>query len=177
MRLSWVLSFGSGGVGLVLAGGNSQQQQDQKPLAHTQTETATAPPQSQQFMSCERTYGLGWETCGDEATSRFCYSPEQGQSCCAVDNGYCEKGTWCAPVAGYCCLDGEDLESCAQNAGFELPGSESHYLPSLKRSVDWLGDRDAVVQEAQISVAAKKRNQWTLVGMGLGVVGLFMLSC
>jgi hypothetical protein len=27
------------------------------------------------------------------------------QSCCETDNGYCDAGTRCAPVAGHCCLD------------------------------------------------------------------------
>ncbi|KAK4181023.1 hypothetical protein QBC36DRAFT_342407 [Triangularia setosa] len=150
MRFIWSLCLAAG----ALAG---SQQQDQKHLGHTPT-----TPKSQQFMSCKRTYGPGWETCGNETTSRFCYSSEQGQSCCAVDNGYCERGTWCAPVAGYCCLDGEDLETCARNAG----------------SVSLLDDREVVVREAQVSVARRK-DQWTLagVGLGIGVVGLFMLSC
>ncbi|CAP59973.1 uncharacterized protein PODANS_1_2960 [Podospora anserina S mat+] len=168
MRLPCILTLGSASV--VLA---EDQPRNQKPLS-PHPGTVTTPPQK--FMSCSKTYGPDWETCGDEATSRFCYSPAQGQSCCAVDNGYCEKGTWCAPVAGYCCLDGENLESCAQSAGFELPGSESSYLPSLKRSVSLLEDREVVVGEVKVSVAAKKK---TLVGLGLGmgVVGLLMLSC
>ncbi|KAK3341149.1 hypothetical protein B0T25DRAFT_332224 [Lasiosphaeria hispida] len=95
------------------------------------------------FMSCEETYGQGWNPCGNEVrrlracgmahnswcadvsvskqNSTFCYNPNHGQSCCKVDNGYCDAGTHCAPVAGYCCIDGEDLETCAKNAGFELP--------------------------------------------------------
>ncbi|KAK4202432.1 hypothetical protein QBC40DRAFT_294700 [Triangularia verruculosa] len=166
MRLSLALGL----AGVVLAGGR-----DQKPLAHT----SPTPPKSQQLMSCERTYGPGWETCGDEMSSRFCYSPEQGQSCCAVDNGYCEKGTWCAPVAGYCCLDGEDLETCARNAGFELPGSESSSLPSLKRSARPSDGGEVVVVRTTQESVARRRDQWTLTGMGLGigVVGIFMLSC
>ncbi|KAI8961863.1 hypothetical protein F5Y11DRAFT_348074 [Daldinia sp. FL1419] len=40
-----------------------------------------------------------------------------------ADNGFCDSGKYCAPVAGYCCLEGEDLETCARNAGFTLPGS------------------------------------------------------
>ncbi|KAK3903080.1 hypothetical protein C8A05DRAFT_33194 [Staphylotrichum tortipilum] len=84
------------------------------------------------YLSCEETYGTGWERCGDQ-TSRLCYSPAFGQSCCEVDNGHCGKGTWCAPVAGYCCLDGEDLETCARNAGFELPATKE------QRTLGWMG--------------------------------------
>ncbi|KAK4129335.1 hypothetical protein N657DRAFT_676975 [Parathielavia appendiculata] len=80
------------------------------------------PVKTKQYMSCEQTYGKGWETCG-APNSRSCYSPALGHSCCDVDNNYCGKGTWCAPVAGYCCSDSETLEACARNAGFEIPGN------------------------------------------------------
>lgn len=48
------------------------------------------------------------------------------QTCCATDSGFCDAGRYCAPVAGFCCLEGEDLETCAKNAGFELPISVSN---------------------------------------------------
>ncbi|KAK0747906.1 hypothetical protein B0T21DRAFT_253930, partial [Apiosordaria backusii] len=140
----------------------------------------TTIPKSDQLMSCERTYGAGWETCGGES-SRFCFSPELGQSCCAVDYGYCERGTWCAPVAGYCCLDSEDLETCARNAGFEIPGhepsqTEDDSFRALERDADPSDGREVVVREVQVSVARRK-DQWTLAGLGTGLVALFMLSC
>lgn len=47
------------------------------------------------------------------------------QTCCADDSGYCDGGTYCAPVAGYCCVNGEDFGTCAENSGFELPTSLS----------------------------------------------------
>ncbi|OIW35088.1 hypothetical protein CONLIGDRAFT_41516 [Coniochaeta ligniaria NRRL 30616] len=100
-----------------------------------------------QLLTCEQTYGLNWTTCGD-AASTFCYNPSEGQvratrlpasptpipipqltrsgntqACCAQDAGYCDAGTWCAPVAGFCCLDGEDVATCAREAGFEVPAS------------------------------------------------------
>ncbi|KAG4222376.1 hypothetical protein PC116_g29150 [Phytophthora cactorum] len=74
--------------------------------------------------SCEQNYGEGSQLCGGEG-STFCFNPKIGQSCCAADNGFCDSGKYCAPVAGYCCLEGEDLETCARNAGFTLPGSAS----------------------------------------------------
>ncbi|KAI1760982.1 hypothetical protein GGR53DRAFT_525564 [Hypoxylon sp. FL1150] len=77
-----------------------------------------------QTATCESTYGAGSEPCGSE-DSGFCFSPSQGQTCCATDSGFCDAGRYCAPVAGFCCLEGEDLETCAKNAGFELPLSAS----------------------------------------------------
>ncbi|KAK8049740.1 hypothetical protein PG994_011470 [Apiospora phragmitis] len=74
-----------------------------------------------QVTSCEETYGAGAQFCGGDS-SRFCFQPNLGQTCCP-DNGYCDKGFYCAPVANYCCAEGEDLETCARNAGFVLPAS------------------------------------------------------
>ncbi|KAK4042446.1 hypothetical protein C8A01DRAFT_13952 [Parachaetomium inaequale] len=131
----WVLAvasclavFGSSSSALAAAvpapgGGGAGGGEQQKPLGRL-------PPMSggvtRQYMSCEETYGNLWTTCGGgRQNSRSCYSPALGQSCCLVDNNYCDKGTWCAPVVGYCCLDSEDLETCARNAGFELPDIET----------------------------------------------------
>ncbi|KAI0848892.1 hypothetical protein F5Y00DRAFT_262047 [Daldinia vernicosa] len=75
--------------------------------------------------TCEQTYGEGSQSCGGSG-STFCFNPKIGQSCCSTDNGFCDSGKYCAPVAGYCCLEGEDLETCARNAGFILPGSASN---------------------------------------------------
>ncbi|KAK6842134.1 hypothetical protein PG990_005874 [Apiospora arundinis] len=74
-----------------------------------------------QLISCEQTYGTGALNCGGES-SRFCFKPNIGQTCCP-DSGYCDKGFYCAPVAKYCCAEGEDLATCARNAGFVLPAS------------------------------------------------------
>ncbi|KAH8910926.1 hypothetical protein BR93DRAFT_300576 [Coniochaeta sp. PMI_546] len=74
------------------------------------------------LLTCEQTYGENWIQCG-AADSTFCYNPTEGQTCCAQDAGYCDAGTWCAPVAGFCCLDGEDVSTCAREAGFDLPAS------------------------------------------------------
>ncbi|KAI1468895.1 uncharacterized protein F4812DRAFT_458421 [Daldinia caldariorum] len=76
-------------------------------------------------VTCEQNYGEGSQSCGGEG-STYCFNPKIGQSCCAADNGFCDSGKYCAPVAGYCCLEGEDLETCARNAGFTLPGSASN---------------------------------------------------
>ncbi|KAI5920050.1 hypothetical protein F4810DRAFT_713919 [Camillea tinctor] len=80
--------------------------------------------QKRQLMTCEQTYGSGSMQCGG-MDSRFCFNPNLGQTCCEQDSGYCEQGTYCAPVAGYCCVEGEDLVTCAKNAGFDLPNSAS----------------------------------------------------
>ncbi|KAI0120293.1 hypothetical protein F4776DRAFT_633596 [Hypoxylon sp. NC0597] len=77
--------------------------------------------------SCEQTYGNGSQPCGGPE-STFCFNPSNGQSCCATDSGFCGAGKYCAPVAGYCCHEGEDLATCARNAGFALPGSVSNTL-------------------------------------------------
>ncbi|KAI2602010.1 hypothetical protein GGR54DRAFT_556232 [Hypoxylon sp. NC1633] len=78
-----------------------------------------------QTTTCDQTYGAGAQLCGDSG-SAFCFNPSLGQSCCATDSGFCDAGKYCAPVAGYCCLEGEDLATCAQNAGFALPNSASN---------------------------------------------------
>ncbi|KAI1645712.1 uncharacterized protein F4817DRAFT_167550 [Daldinia loculata] len=75
--------------------------------------------------TCEQTYGEGSQSCGGSG-STYCFNPKIGQSCCSADKGFCDSGKYCAPVAGYCCLEGEDLETCARNAGFTLPSSASN---------------------------------------------------
>ncbi|KAI1195240.1 hypothetical protein F5X97DRAFT_249040 [Nemania serpens] len=45
------------------------------------------------------------------------------QTCCHLDGGFCNSGSYCAPVAGYCCPEDEDLSTCARNNGFDLPNS------------------------------------------------------
>ncbi|KAI3329441.1 hypothetical protein HD806DRAFT_530832 [Xylariaceae sp. AK1471] len=75
-----------------------------------------------QLMTCGQTYGNGSIPCGGPQ-STLCFNPGLGQTCCDVDRGFCGSGSYCAPVAGYCCLEGEDLTTCAENAGFDLPSS------------------------------------------------------
>ncbi|KAK4461247.1 hypothetical protein QBC42DRAFT_330250 [Cladorrhinum samala] len=151
-----------------------------------------------QSMSCEETYGEDWTVCGDVISSRFCYNPFMEQSCCAVDNGYCEEGTWCAPVAGYCCLDSEDLETCARNAGFDIPqdllkpGPKHSWRAPIaafdpdasetgsERPDDKMSALPAVIGRIYIQESvAGTRERWTLawMGLGIGAVGLFMISC
>ncbi|KAI1734237.1 hypothetical protein F4680DRAFT_358205 [Xylaria scruposa] len=81
----------------------------------------SVPSPKRQLMSCESTYGSGSTPCGGPESTQ-CYNPSMGQTCCQ-DSGYCDSGSYCAPVAGYCCLNGEDLATCARNAGFDLPSS------------------------------------------------------
>ncbi|KAK2072872.1 hypothetical protein P8C59_007201 [Phyllachora maydis] len=80
----------------------------QQPPRAPHTRFACASP----VGSCADLYGVGAVPCRN-ATSRSCYSPPRGQSCCAPDSGYCGRGTYCAPVAGICCAQEED--------GFGLP--------------------------------------------------------
>ena len=47
------------------------------------------------------------------------------QSCCDTDFGFCPQGTYCAPVAGFCCEAAENLAACAAAGGFTLPASAS----------------------------------------------------
>ncbi|KAI0890611.1 uncharacterized protein GGS22DRAFT_183957 [Annulohypoxylon maeteangense] len=75
--------------------------------------------------TCEGMYGSGSQTCGGP-DSTYCFNPTSGQSCCEADHGFCDAGKYCAPVGGYCCFEGEDLATCAQNAGFTLPASISN---------------------------------------------------
>ncbi|KAI1157162.1 hypothetical protein F4825DRAFT_467989 [Nemania diffusa] len=75
-----------------------------------------------EVMTCDETYGNGSIPCG-ESESSWCFNPTLGQTCCPLDRGFCSSGSYCAPVAGYCCFEGEDLVTCARNAGFELPHS------------------------------------------------------
>ncbi|KAI2470011.1 hypothetical protein F4781DRAFT_430748 [Annulohypoxylon bovei var. microspora] len=76
-------------------------------------------------VSCEQAYGNGSQPCGGPE-STYCFNPSSGQTCCAADNGFCDAGKYCAPVGGYCCFEGEDLATCARNAGFTLPASISN---------------------------------------------------
>ncbi|KAI0013397.1 hypothetical protein F4779DRAFT_390826 [Xylariaceae sp. FL0662B] len=93
-------------------------------LAKEKYAPVAAFPHKRQAKTCEQSWGAGWKQCGGQ-DSTFCFNPDHGQSCCAKDSGYCDAGKYCAPVAGYCCFEGEDLATCAKNAGFKLPSSES----------------------------------------------------
>ncbi|KAK4231784.1 hypothetical protein QBC38DRAFT_439797 [Podospora fimiseda] len=189
---------------VVLAAGmmGTEGQQTQKSLG--QISSAPSTEKDHRFMSCEETYGEDWIVCGGARSSRSCFNPTMGQSCCAVDNGYCEEGTWCAPVAGYCCLDSEDLETCAKNAGFELPAdllesdeSKTKHSwtmqlkePARTRGHSSLKRRERPDESESLRPAAAGRidarestapgrDRLTLVWMclGIGAVGLVVLSC
>ncbi|KAI1356841.1 hypothetical protein F5Y01DRAFT_309386 [Xylaria sp. FL0043] len=80
------------------------------------------PSRRRQLMTCDQTYGNGSTPCG-EPERQLCYNPGLGQTCCKLDGGFCNEGSYCAPVAGYCCLEDEDLTECAERAGFELPNA------------------------------------------------------
>ncbi|KAI0818062.1 hypothetical protein GGR55DRAFT_54641 [Xylaria sp. FL0064] len=80
------------------------------------------PSRRRQLMTCDQTYGNGSIPCG-EPERQLCYNPGLGQTCCKLDGGFCNEGSYCAPVAGYCCLKDEDLPECAERAGFQLPNA------------------------------------------------------
>ena len=77
-------------------------------------------PAQEQILSCTETYGPGSQVCG-RPELKLCFNAGAGESCCGMDGGFCKAGWHCAPVASFCCKDGEDLETCARNAGFQLP--------------------------------------------------------
>ncbi|KAL2108447.1 hypothetical protein VUR80DRAFT_3781 [Thermomyces stellatus] len=85
-------------------------------------QTAKSPLHIRGLLSCEDTYGEGSQQCGPP-DSGFCYTPSKGQTCCDAGYGYCPDGTYCAPVPGQCCLEGETLEECASAGSFDLPAS------------------------------------------------------
>jgi hypothetical protein len=101
-----------------------------------------------QLMTCEQTYGSGSINCG---ASTFCYNPAAGQSCCQVDFGYCDKGSYCAPVAGFCCLENESLQDCARLAGFDLPGTVTQ---SLTTTITIARNTAATISPVTISVGS-----------------------
>ncbi|KAI1173868.1 hypothetical protein F4777DRAFT_419666 [Nemania sp. FL0916] len=86
-----------------------------------------ASPQRRQLKTCEETYGKGFIPCGGPEGGS-CINPAMGQTCCPLDHGFCNRGEYCAPVAGYCCVEGDDLESCARSNGFDLPRSATDQM-------------------------------------------------
>ncbi|KAI1112458.1 hypothetical protein F5Y14DRAFT_269124 [Nemania sp. NC0429] len=82
----------------------------------------SASSHKRQMKSCEETYGNGTVPCGG-SDSTWCYNPDLGQTCCHLDGGFCNSGSYCAPVAGYCCPEDVDLSTCARINGFDLPNS------------------------------------------------------
>jgi len=110
---------------LVLAAALSQSvladyNRDYAPLTILSRRAAIA--RQEQALTCPETYGSGSMACGSSSL-RLCFNPTAGESCCTNDGGFCKAGWNCAPVVGFCCKDGEDLATCAKNAGFELPAS------------------------------------------------------
>ncbi|KAL2838612.1 hypothetical protein BJY01DRAFT_237390 [Aspergillus pseudoustus] len=65
--------------------------------------------------SCE-----GWPFCG---TSGICYNPDRGDTCCPTGTWACPGGTFCLQD-GYCCPDGLDPQSCADELGVTLTSSD-----------------------------------------------------
>ncbi|ERT03108.1 uncharacterized protein SPSK_09827 [Sporothrix schenckii 1099-18] len=153
---------------------------EQQQLPHRQPQQSSprlAPyPRKSAQSICEQTYGPGSVACGD-ATAAMCYNPSIGQSCC-VDNGFCDRGKYCAPVPGYCCLDTEDLRACAKNAGFELPVSlqlrASNASPATTSADNSSSGGTPYIQVSAVA----RQEQWTLVWMSLGIciVGVIMTT-
>jgi len=62
-----------------------------------------------------------WPYCG---TSGICYLPSRGDTCCPGGTYACPGGSFCL-VAPYCCPNGLDPQSCAQQHGVTLPAGYS----------------------------------------------------
>ncbi|KAL2866093.1 uncharacterized protein BJX67DRAFT_148008 [Aspergillus lucknowensis] len=58
----------------------------------------------------------GWPVCG---TSQVCYNPGRGDTCCPGGEYACPTGSFCLQD-GYCCPDGLDRETCAEEFGITL---------------------------------------------------------
>ncbi|KAI0460200.1 hypothetical protein F5B21DRAFT_498802 [Xylaria acuta] len=86
----------------------------------------SVPSTKRQLITCEHTYGNGSIPCGG-AESTWCFNPGLGQTCCQ-DGGWCDSGSYCAPVKGYCCPEDVDLATCAKNAGFDMPSSATDHI-------------------------------------------------
>lgn len=89
-------------------------------LAGRSFDAAFAPLEKRALKSCAETYGPSSQQCGQK-DSGFCFNPAVGQTCCTSDFGYCNKGSYCAPVPGFCCSDDQTVEECAEEVGFEIP--------------------------------------------------------
>ncbi|KAN0068029.1 hypothetical protein V8E54_013957 [Elaphomyces granulatus] len=61
----------------------------------------------------------GWPSCGT-----ICYLPSRGDTCCPDGTYACPGGSFCL-VAPYCCDNGLDPQSCAQQYGVTLPAGYS----------------------------------------------------
>ncbi|KAK3382452.1 hypothetical protein B0T24DRAFT_14316 [Lasiosphaeria ovina] len=186
---------------LLSLAGHAAVAQEQKPLGVALHHDDTTP----QLGTCEQTYGKGWVQCGSKSNAH-CYNPSLGQSCCEIDSGFCDRGAYCAPVAGYCCLNSEDVAACARNAGFELPAtstaaverpstgaftSTAQYIGKTlgSSSVEFEPSTEIPTRQAnadststnsltvQISGARTERRTLAWTGFGICAVGLFMFSC
>jgi len=60
-----------------------------------------------------------WPYCG---SSGICYSPARGDVCCPGGTYACPGGSFCL-IDSYCCPNGLDPASCAQQHGVTLPPS------------------------------------------------------
>ncbi|KAL3449961.1 hypothetical protein BJX65DRAFT_305425 [Aspergillus insuetus] len=56
-------------------------------------------------------------------TSGYCYDPSIGQTCCPDGTWGCPSETFCLQD-GYCCPDGLDPETCAEQNGITLTSSD-----------------------------------------------------
>jgi len=62
-----------------------------------------------------------WPFCG---TSGICYLPSRGDTCCPGGTYACPGGSFCL-VEPYCCPNGLDPQSCAEQHGITLPAGYS----------------------------------------------------
>ncbi|KAL6232478.1 hypothetical protein BDW75DRAFT_19513 [Aspergillus navahoensis] len=61
-----------------------------------------------------------WPMCG---TSGVCYSPARGDTCCPDGTWACPVGSFCLQD-GYCCPEGLDPQTCAEQNGITLTSDE-----------------------------------------------------
>ncbi|KAL3456044.1 hypothetical protein BJX64DRAFT_297054 [Aspergillus heterothallicus] len=67
-----------------------------------------------------------WPICG---TSGICYNPERGDTCCPDGTWACPGGNFCLQD-GYCCPDGLDPATCAEQNGITLTSSTAEPTPT-----------------------------------------------
>ncbi|KAI8954300.1 hypothetical protein F4801DRAFT_575692 [Xylaria longipes] len=80
-----------------------------------------------QLLTCEQSHGNGSIPCGGPK-SNLCFNPGLGQTCCQ-DSGWCDSGSYCAPIAGYCCPEDQDPTTCAENAAtFDMSSSAIEHI-------------------------------------------------
>jgi len=118
MKLLRVLLLGLAGVATAASDRQGYvDERDVAPLGRSSSPREPAPHKRAAPLTCKQIFGVGSIQCGNSTS--FCFNPTQGQTCC-TDGGFCNAGSICAPVGGYCCPVGMSTSDCAKQAGFNL---------------------------------------------------------